>query len=293
MLRGQCKVIVQTAWQGEPCDLMIALHARRSASSIDAYRAAHPEAALVVMLTGTDLYRDLPGSVEAARSLDSADRIVLLQEDAVRYLKPAWQRKSTVILQSARPLARVPKREDALRVVVVGHLRPEKDPATLFAAVQHLPRDTAITIRHIGAPLDESLARQARELQRCDARYRYSGAVPHGLTRNAIRSAHLLVHPSVMEGGANVVVEAITAATPVLASRVSGNIGMLGADYPGYFEAGDASGLADRLVQAARDPRYVKALRDACDARSKLFSPAVETRAVRRLVREVLAAARR
>ncbi|HUR88371.1 MAG TPA: selenoneine biosynthesis selenosugar synthase SenB [Ramlibacter sp.] len=293
MLRGQCKVIVQTAWQGERCDLMIALHARRSAPSITAYRAADPRAPLAVVLTGTDLYHDLPESFEATQSLDVADRIVLLQDDARRYLKPAWRRKAEVILQSARVLKKTRQRFDKLRVVVVGHLRPEKDPATLFAAVQQLPRDLQISIRHIGAPLDDSLARQARELARREVRYRYHGALAHGLTRDAIRNAHLLVHPSVMEGGANVIVEAVTAGTPVLASRMSGNVGMLGARYPGYFEVGDASALAACLVRAREDAPYLQTLRDACSARRKLFTPAAEQRAVRGLVREMLARPRR
>jgi putative glycosyltransferase (TIGR04348 family) len=292
MLRGQCRVIVQTAWDGEPCDVMIALHARRSAPSIASYRSTHPRGPLAVMLTGTDLYRDLPASIEAARSLDTADRIVLLQEDALGHLEPRWRRKSEVIFQSARVLAAVAKRADRLDAIMVGHLRPEKDPATLFAAVKQLPGEARIGVRHIGAPLDAKLAVQARALQRRDDRYRYLGALPHGLTRSAIRRAHLLVHPSVMEGGANVIVEAITAGTPVLASRMSGNVGMLGANYPGYFEVGDASGLAARLVQAREDARYLKSLQAACNARRKLFTPATEMRAVRRLVRQMLLRAR-
>jgi glycosyltransferase involved in cell wall biosynthesis len=233
----------------------------------------------------------LPGSIEAAASLDFADRIVVLQEDARRHLRPEWRRKSEVILQSARLLRPARKPADTLRVVAVGHLRAEKDPATLFAAVERLPPGLAISVRHIGAPLDASLAAAARNLQRHEERYRYLGALPHGLARTAMRNAHLLVHPSVMEGGANVIVEAITAGTPVIASRMSGNIGMLGARYPGYFEVGDASGLAARLVQASEDRRYLATLREACRARRKLFTPAAEARKVRQLVRAMLSRA--
>jgi putative glycosyltransferase (TIGR04348 family) len=293
MLRGQCKVIVQTAWEGQPCDLLIALHARRSAASIAAYRTAHPHAPLAVMLTGTDLYRDLPQSVEAANSLDMAHRIVVLQEDAKRHLRPEWRRKCLVIVQSARPLRPVRKNASPLRIAVVGHLRPEKDPATLFAAVRALPRELPVSIRHIGAPLDEALAQEAHALQQSDSRYRYLGALPHGLTRNAMRAAHVLVHPSVIEGGANVIVEAITAGTPVLASRMSGNVGMLGTRYPGYFDVGDASGLAARLVQVCEDSRYLARLRVACKARRALFTPAAEMRAVRSLVGEMVPRPRR
>lgn len=289
MLRGQCRIIVQTHWSGEPCDALIALHARRSAQSISAYRDRHPSGPLAVMLTGTDLYRDLPASREAAASLDLADRIVVLQEDAPRHLASRWRRKTEVIFQSARTLSPASKSRDMLRCVVVGHLRAEKDPETLLAAIGHIPRDVPVTFRHIGAPLDATLAALARTLQRRDPRYRYVGALGHGLTRCAIRAAHLLVHPSLMEGGANVIVEAVTAGTPVLASRVSGNVGMLGKDYPGYFECGDASGLARRLVQTWEEPSGLRALERACASRRKLFRPESEARAVRRLLRELLA----
>ena len=126
-----------------------------------------------------------------------------------------------------------------------------------------------------------------------DPRYRWNGALPHGLARSAIRNAHLLVHPSVMEGGANVIVEAITSGTPVAASRVSGNVGMLGRNYPGYFGVGDAAGLARLLAGLLEDRAALRALVRACEERRKLFSPAGEQRALRRLVQGLLGTKRR
>src|SRR5262249_35794481 len=40
------------------------------------------------------------------------------------------------------------------------------------------------------------------------------------------------------------------AGTPVIASRIPGSVGLLGDDYPGYFHAGDACGLAAQLRAA-------------------------------------------
>ncbi len=290
MLRNDCRIIVQTAWDGTEADALIALHAHRSADSIAKFRAAS-RGRIAVVLTGTDLYRDLPDSPAAIASLDTADHIIVLQEDAPNLLREAWRRKAEVIFQSARPLAPKRKPNGRLDCVVVGHLRDEKDPRTLFAAVEKLPRDLAITVRHIGDSLDADLGRAARDLARRDDRYRYAGALPRGLTRAALKAAHVLIHPSVVEGGANVIVEAVTSGTPVIASRISGNVGMLGGDYPGYFEPRDASELADRLVQALWEPGYLRSLRDACAGRSRLFRPAAEARAVRRLVAALMAKA--
>ncbi|HUP98207.1 MAG TPA: selenoneine biosynthesis selenosugar synthase SenB [Usitatibacter sp.] len=287
-LRGRCKVIVQTQWDGARADILIALHARHSAESVAAFRATGPHP-IVVMLTGTDLYRDLPASIAAARSLDLANRIVVLQDDAPRLLEPRWREKAEVIFQSARPLAARRRANARLECIAVGHLRAEKDPVTLFRAIQGLPSSLALRVTHIGAPLDAAIAAQARRLHSREPRYRYLGALPHGLTRCAIKAADLLIHPSAMEGGANVIVEAVTCGTPVMASRVSGNVGMLGASYSGYFETGDASALARRLEQAVEEHGFVAGLERECRARARLFRPAVEAAAVRRLVARLVA----
>ena len=102
-----------------------------------------------------------------------------------------------------------------------------------------------------------------------------------------MKNAHFLVHPSILEGGANVVIEAVTSGTAVLASRISGNLGLLGADYGGYFEARDASGLAGLIVRAFEDARFRTALARQCAARRPLFTPAAEARALRHLVTEL------
>lgn len=284
MLRDRYRVIVQTEWEGAPVDALVALHARRSAGSIAAYRERYPDGPLGVVLTGTDLYRDLPRSAEAQRSLELADGIVVLQDDALRELKPRWRRKAQVIFQSAQALEARRKHGSRLECVVVGHLRPEKSPQTVWEAMPLLPRSLPIRIRHIGAALEAELGDTARECERSDDRYRYVGALPHARTRAAMRSAHLLIHPSVMEGGANVIVEAIMGGTPVIASRMSGNVGMLGRGYPGYFRVGDARGLARLLVRACEDRDFLASLERSCRERRTLFRPESEQRAVRRLV---------
>lgn len=289
MLRDRYRVILQSEWDGKHADALIALHARRSASSI---RAFHENAAgrrQALVLTGTDLYRDYPSSPEVHASLVAADRIVTLQPEAFEMLPEAHRRKAEVIFQSAPPLARRAKSRERLECVAVGHLREEKDPRTLFAAIRALPRDMPIHVRHIGAPLDEALGREACELEHNDPRYRYARALPRGLARAAMQRAHALVHPSAMEGGANVIVESVTARTPVIASRIPGNIGMLGRDYRGFFEPRDASGLAACLVQAWEERGYLTTLARQCARRAKLFDPRREARLVNALVHRLLA----
>jgi glycosyltransferase involved in cell wall biosynthesis len=93
-----------------------------------------------------------------------------------------------------------------------------------------------------------------------------------------------MVISSFNEGGANVISEAAVAGVPVLASRMDGNVGLLGADYPGYFPVGDAQALARLLQRLEREPRFVARLAKALARRAPLFRPAREAAAWRRLL---------
>ena len=274
-------------WQGEPADILIALHARRSAESIERWSAKRP-GARVVVLTGTDLYRDIHVNADAQRSLDLADRLVVLHERAVDDLPLRHRTKAVACFQSTTSRVPLVKTSQHLRAVMVGHLREEKDPRTYFEAARILASRHDILLDHIGDALDPALGREACDLQQGSSHYRWLGALPHEPTRGRIQGAHVLVHPSRMEGGAHVVMEAICSATPVLASRISGNVGMLGTDYAGYFEPGDAEGLATCLRRCRDDPTILSRLREQCATRAPLFDPARERATLRALLDDLL-----
>jgi putative glycosyltransferase (TIGR04348 family) len=271
---------------------LVALHARRSRPAIAAWHAAHPDRALVVVLSGTDLYRDVPaGDADANASLADADRLIVLQEDARDFVPAAVRSKVDVVYQSARALKPWPgKGGDRLHCVLVAHLRDEKDPRTVFDAWRLLPADLPVTLNVIGAALDPVLGEAARDLAAADPRVQWLGPRPHPWTRQAIKRAHLLLCPSKMEGGANVVVEAITAGTPVIASRMSGNIGMLGRSYAGYFPVGDAPALARLLLRIVREPSLSNTLAAQCARRAPLFTPNAERSALEKAIRRAVAA---
>src|SRR2546423_15710819 len=96
---GNRVTILQT-YDGKPYDLLVALHARKSHSSIVSFRRQHPLAPILVTLTGTDLYRDIRANHIAQESLDIATRIVVLQPKAIEELLPSWRKKTRVIYQS-------------------------------------------------------------------------------------------------------------------------------------------------------------------------------------------------
>jgi putative glycosyltransferase (TIGR04348 family) len=288
MLRGQYRVDLYDHWQGEPADILVALHARRSAASIDRWSAERPHAPVVVVLTGTDLYRDIHVDSTAQRSLELADRLIVLHERAVDDLPLRHRAKAIACFQSTTSRVPLIKTAHHLRALMVGHLRQEKDPRTYFEAARRLAQRSDILLDHIGGALDPSLGHEARELQNTTSQYRWLGALSHELTRGRIQGAHVLVHPSRLEGGAHVVMEAICSGTPVLGSRISGNVGMLGADYSGYFEPGDAPGLATLLRRCRDDPAILVSLREQCAARAALFKPVHERTTLRALLDELL-----
>ena len=76
------------------------------------------------------------------------------------------------------------------------------------------------------------------------------------------------------------VVEAVTAGTPVIGSRMSGNVGMLGDDYGGYFPVGEPAALAALLARIWRNPALYNALSSQCLRRSALFTPMAERAAL-------------
>jgi len=271
-------------------DLLIALHARRSADVVRQWREARPAAPLALVLTGTDLYRDLDHDPRARHSLECASRVVVLQEEALRRLDAATRAKAVVIVQSARALHAARAADDA-DFVAVGHLRAEKDPETLLRAVRRLAAEgSAPRVDQVGAALDAALGEAARATAAACPAYRWRGALAHGAARRAIARAGALVHPSVMEGGANVVIEAVRSGVPVLASRIDGNVGLLGAGYDGFFPVGDSVALAALMRRFLADPAFAGALAAQCAAREALFLPAAERRAVRALVFDLLPA---
>lgn len=286
--RAGHRVAVALDWNGAPCDLLLALHARRSHASVAKYREAHPRGALAVVLTGTDLYRDLPASVEARRSLELADRLIVLQDEAPRRLAPHLRRKTRIVYQSAAPRTRRAPPAGVFRVAVIGHLRDEKDPFRAAIALARLPQDARIEVVHVGAALDLDMAREARRRMREEPRYRWLGGLPHARALAWLARSHLLVVSSRMEGGANVIAEAARVGTPVIASSIAGNIGMLGRGYPGYYPLGDERSLARLMARARREPEFYRRLRRALAARRALFAPAAERAALSTALRDLM-----
>ena len=267
------------------CDVLIALHARRSNPSIEQFHRAHPGFPLIVAMTGTDLYIDLPaGNAEAQRSIELATRIVVLQQAGLDEFPETMREKVSVIYQSAVPPAKRRRpREDCIEVCVLSHLRRVKDPLLAANAARFLEDESRIRVVHAGRALDPDWEAAAREQERKNPRYTWLGELPHDEAMYLLSGARYLVHSSLMEGGASVIAEAVVCGIPVLCSRIPGNIGMLGS-YWGYFVPGDPSDLAEMFRFVESDPLIHADLRENMLVLQLRFSPEKERESWRRLL---------
>jgi putative glycosyltransferase (TIGR04348 family) len=281
-------VKIAESYDGKRCDAFIALHARRSAKSIAHFHRKHPGKPLILALTGTDLYRDIFKSQTARHSLELASHLVVLQSDAVRFLPKRHQSQCRVILQSVKPLGRKPlPLKTSFEVCVVGHLRPVKDPFRTAMAAKLLPEFSRIRIVHLGAALSQSMHRRATAEMKTNPRYRWLGELTHGKTLQRLARSRLLVLSSKLEGGANVISEAVAADVPVISSNISGSIGLLGEDYPGYFPVGNTRKLAELLQRAEENQAFYRRLQTDCRQLKELLTPTRERESWRKLLAEL------
>jgi putative glycosyltransferase (TIGR04348 family) len=281
------RVRVNQNYDAESCDVLIALHARRSSDSIQRFHQRHPELPLIVVLTGTDLYSDIHRDRKAKQSLELATRLVVLQQMALAELPKRLRAKTRVIYQSSKPFkARSASVSENFEVCVIGHLRDEKDPLRTALAVRHLPAESRIEVTHIGSALDDHLGAKARAEASRNPRYRWVGQLSHRRTREILAQSHLTCITSKMEGSSNVLSEALACAVPVIATQIPGLIGTLGKNFRGYFPVGDTTRLTRLLLKAETDVDFYRLLKRQCAAVANLVQPKRELAEWRRLLQE-------
>lgn len=268
---------LHSEWDGQPCDLLVAVHAEKSAASVAQCAQQSPKTPIVVLLAGTDVYPDFSPAAATLAALERANVLIALQPRARDVLPPDLQPKVRTIVQSATaetsPIQRLAP--PPLRACVLAHLRPVKDPLLPFAALASVP-DLAIELTLAGRALTPALAAAARAATEADPRARWLGELRRGAARHLLAESHVCIVPSSAEGGANVVSEAIAAGTPVLASRVPGNLGLLGDDWPALFSVGDAAALGALLRRTATDSTFHQLLIGRTQELQHLVAPARE-----------------
>ena len=272
------RVDVDVNWDGRPADMMVGLHAWRSAASIADFHEQYPDRPLIVALTGTDLYRFIHSHPEPTlHSLEVADRLVALHDLAHLAIPEKYRSKLSVIKQSAIPLPRrLPPRKRTFDFCVAGHLRDEKDPLRAAMAARDLPEYSQIRILHYGKAHNDEWAQRAVDEMKSNPRYQWFGELPHWQVRQAFARCRAMILSSRMEGGANVISEAVMADLPVLASDIEGSIGLLGRGYHGYYQVEDTAELQLLMLRAESEPSFLEGLLDQAQVLKQDFTEEAE-----------------
>lgn len=282
------RVHVVVDYGGQRCDVLVALHARRSAAAVERFHRDYPDRPLILALTGTDLYGDIHVDAQAQQALELATRFVLLQPHGIGELPVHLRDRVRVIFQSVkRPAGVFRPKKNAFDICVLGHMRAVKDPFRTAEAVRLLPSNSRIQVLHVGGALSGDMAQRAQREERDNARYRWLGEMPRWKALRVLARSRLLVLTSIMEGGANAICEALACAVPVLSTRISGSLGMLGLDYPGYFPVGDVPALAALLQRVEQDADFYEDLRTRCLDLRGLVEPESERRSWQKLLAEL------
>ena len=270
-------VKITTNFVRQKADVLIALHIWKSIQSIENYRKKYPDSPLIIALTGTDLYGDLQTHNKILQELEWADKLVVLQPFGLDEIPPCFHSKTYVIYQSNRLKSHVGlKQTQKFKICVMGHLRDVKDPFRTAHAVRLLPPNSKIEVIHLGNALDKKMEMLAMEENQSNDRYTWLGGVTQSKAPRILSGCKLLVHTSKIEGGANAVSEAISIGVPVISTKISGSIGLLGTGYPGYFETGDTRRLAEILEQVEQNETFYQSLYNHVSTLKPLFIPARE-----------------
>ena len=98
------RVRIASRYDDRPADLMVAIHAWRSAGAIERFKARCPASPVVLQLSGTDIYEYLrsdPGPTPRAMAL--ADRLIGLNDLAFKAVPRGLRKRLRIIHQSAEP----------------------------------------------------------------------------------------------------------------------------------------------------------------------------------------------
>ncbi len=262
-------------------DVLVVLHAKRCGSAVAASRDHAPERPVIVGLAGTDLYSDIPANNLVARaSIETADRLVVLQEAAIGRLatvSSSLADKAHVVFQSVDPpIPARRERQDHFVVLVLAHLRDVKDPLLAAAAARLVPQDSRIRVVHAGHASNDEWHSRATSENASNPRYEWLGELDKDHAKTQLSQASVLACTSLLEGGANVVSEAIALGVPVVGTDIDGNSGLLGSGYPGLVPVGDAPALARWLSRLENEPEVLSDLTDRIRKRRVITDPATE-----------------
>lgn len=292
LIEARHQVEISDSFQAQIPDILIAIHLRKSHQSIVDFKSKFPSKPLITLGAGTDLYRDLSNQKYIdiiKKSIKLSDTILVLQNLATSLFDEEAQKKVTVIYQST-DIDSFPTKVDPhsdkkeFRVVVIGHPREIKDSLRAALASRELPSHSNIKVKLCGKPANSELLALIQQEAASNSRFHWQGELSRKQTWSTLRSSDVMVISSLGEGGANVVSEACVIGLPVLATKIDGNIGLLGEGYQGYFQPRGTKQLSSLMLRCEQNKAFLQTLREQIKSKSNLFSKQQESLTLQKVI---------
>jgi alpha-maltose-1-phosphate synthase len=193
--------------------------------------------------------------------LESADAVIVPSDNVLKSL-PAWftgRNRVRVIPYGCPPASAagtsLPNRSERLRVLYVGSLGQAKGLGYLFRAVRELRGLVELTL------VGRKVANDCPVLDRALNEHKWIASLPNQQVLSLMRESDLLVHPSLLEGMALVVGEALSQGLPVIVTPMAGWGGLVQDGVNGYVvETGNWEQIADRLSFLAKNRDFLELL---------------------------------
>ena len=217
---------------------------------------------VVLVLTGTDLYRDIISTKKSKRdnclrSIQLASAIIVLHENAVSDLLKVVsvpRERIFVVLQSVVDFKKKRfffKNKNEYKILLLSNIRKEKGVIVAVSGFldfkKNIDTRSKFTLDHIGGILDQSYFRKITNLLEDVKSVSFLGSIEKEKLQTILANYDLLLHTSLIEGGSLVIQEAQNAGLPIIASDISCHTSLLGSDYVGLHTAGSPKDVSEKL----------------------------------------------
>lgn len=139
--------------------------------------------------------------------------------------------------------------EGSMIVTMVANLQVNKDHLTVLKALLQIPERYKVHVMFVGY-LGANTEGVINFVNRNRLRDKVTLCGQVENVSSVLQYTHLLIHSSKSEGMSVAVLEAVLSDIPVVATRIPGNIEVMGEQYKYYFEVADETSLANAIIAA-------------------------------------------
>ncbi|MEQ8222060.1 MAG: glycosyltransferase [Candidatus Eremiobacterota bacterium] len=250
----------------------------------------------IVTLAGNDINKYLFSSEKVApcrTGLENADRIVALSHDLLDKASciADIKHKGTVIYNSVLiPPCRWKEQENKIFTVgCAGIFKYAKGLPYLFKALGEVAKKENISLHLAGKVREEEKENFDKMVKDTGIEPHFTHSIPHEKINDWLLTLNLFVLPSLTEGCPNILMEAMAAGLPCIATRTGANEVLVEDGISGLLvPRGDSKALERAIFEVINNSSLRKSLGEKAREKMKAFSPEKEKKAWEILYRELI-----